>query len=111
MRAKYEINGNTLVLTLCGELDDTETDKIKSQIHRKTEKYGIKNLVFDMSGLEFMDSSGLGLIMGRYREFKETGGKVKIAGAAGQVKNLLKLSGVNTIIPICREAETALKGM
>jgi len=65
-------------------------------------------LVFDLSQLDFIDSSGLGVILGRHRELMAIGGKVEIRGAKDSVYKLLQLSGITRIIEV-NKAEGAGK--
>jgi len=83
-----------LVVSISGEVDISITDSLREDIDRALQDYGLNNLIFDLSGVEFVDSAGLGVILGRYKKVAARGGKVYLAGARPQVKKILELSGL-----------------
>jgi stage II sporulation protein AA (anti-sigma F factor antagonist) len=62
----------------------------------------IKNLILDISEVNFIDSSGLGAILGRYKILQQRGGKMSIWGAKPSVYRILELSGIMKIIPVLK---------
>ena len=66
--------------------------------------YHVRRLVFDFRETEFMDSSGIGLIMGRYRAMGMRGDCIRATGVSAYIEKLLHLSGVYKFVEICREA-------
>ena len=60
----------------------------------------IKNIVFDFKNIRFMDSSGIGVIIGRYKKISSEGGKVSVVNVNDRVKKIFNLSGMNKIINI-----------
>jgi anti-sigma B factor antagonist len=60
----------------------------------------VTNLVIDVSGLDFCDSTGLGTILGGLRRMREGGGELTITGARGVVLRLLQITGIDTIVPL-----------
>lgn len=79
---------------MSGEVDISITDSLRENIDRALQDYGLNDLIFDLSGVEFVDSAGLGVILGRYKKVAARGGKVYLAGAKPQVKKILELSGL-----------------
>ncbi len=102
---------NTLVITMSGELDQHVAANIRGELDRKIRTSGAQNIIFNMSKLKFMDSSGLGVIIGRYKTTSALGGKTKIAAPTPEIKRLIKISGLDKIISVCSSIETAMKGM
>lgn len=98
MFLKFDIIGRTLVVGLSGELDHHSAESVRIKIDNKIEEYGINNLIFDFSGVNFMDSSGIGVIIGRYRKVSEYGGKVAITNLKPQIKKVFELGGLFRII-------------
>ena len=98
MQINIEIIGNTLVAKLFGELDHHCCDEVRAAVDREIERGRIKNLVFDLDGVSFMDSSGIGVIAGRYKKIKEFGGRTLIVRARPQVDRVLELSGIKKIL-------------
>ena len=103
MENRFEIQGNSLIIHLPKEVDNMVTDVIRrdsDDIIRKKYKRSI-TLVF--SGTAFMDSSGIGLIMGRYRMMGMRGDCIQATGENSYIEKLLHLNGVNKIVEICGE--------
>ena len=98
METIFCVNENTLIVELSGEIDHHVVDKLRHDIDSEMEFYGTKNLVFDFSRVEFMDSSGIGVILGRYKKVNVIGGTVTIRNASRLVKQILDMSGVFTLM-------------
>lgn len=84
----------------CGELDMDSAETLKSVLINGLLKNGCRMLWLDMTDVTFIDSSGLGVILGRYRELKPAGGKIVITGANEQIHRLLIAAGLHRIIKI-----------
>lgn len=102
-------NGNTLIVKVTGDMDHHNAGTLRSAIDREIRQKPVKNLVFDLSELDFMDSSGIGLILGRYKRIKELEGNVFIAAARPEVERIINLSGLHKIIPLYDTMEKAEK--
>lgn len=89
-----EIRGNVLVARLHGELDMRVSDDLRAALEAGLEQSGAAHIVFDLSDVSFIDSSGLGVILGRYRKIADRGGKMAFTGAGPAVRRVLALSGV-----------------
>lgn len=100
LMAKYEIDGDTLTITLSGEIDHHSAKAARVEIDRQLYFYRAKTVLIDLSQVGFMDSSGLGLILGRYTHIKELGGSLKVLNPGQSVKRVLTLAGTEKIIPI-----------
>ena len=75
---KKRIERQTLHVYLEGELDLHNADKVKETIDIEIDKKGIKNIVLHMDDLTFIDSSGLGVLLGRYKKLLPLGGQLKL---------------------------------
>ncbi|MEL7609983.1 MAG: anti-sigma factor antagonist [Bacillota bacterium] len=97
-----EINGfrkeQTLIVALSGELDHHSAEIIRAQIDALLIDPGIRELILDMKNVTFMDSSGLGVILGRYRKMAERGGNVGIRNASASVDRVLRMSGLYSLV-------------
>ena len=102
-------NGNTLIVKVTGDMDHYNAGTLRSAIDREIRQKPVKNLVFDLGELDFMDSSGIGLILGRYKRIKELEGNVFIAAARPEVERIINLSGLHKIIPLYDTMEKAEK--
>lgn len=111
MEIKVNIKKNTLIASLLGELDHHTAKEVKDLIEEVIKNRKIKNLIFDFSHLSFMDSSGIGVIVGRYKLINSLGGQVIISGAVGNIKKLLYMSGIDKIIKTFDNEEDAYKSL
>ena len=98
-----------IIADLYGEIDQSCTESIKDAIQAELMAQGAKNLVINLRNVTFMDSSGIGMILGRYKYLKSSGGKLVICGAGMNLRRILSVSGVSGIVPIKRNTEEALK--
>ncbi len=98
MEIRIESIGTTLVVKLSGEIDQSCAEEIRSDIDREITLRHVQNLILDFAAVDFMDSSGLGMIIGRYKQMKARGGKTMIIRAKPQVDKILSLSGLKKII-------------
>ncbi len=101
--------GHTLIASLCGELDHHNAVSVREDLDRHLSAVGIRNLIFDLSALRFMDSSGLGIIIGRYKTISALGGQTRIASPSEPAKRLIALSGIHKIISVYDSVEDAAK--
>ncbi len=97
MNVKLTFEKNTLTVQLSGEIDHHSARGIRQAVDADIEKYRPKTLVLDFGRVKFMDSSGIGLIMGRYRMMKIAGGVVRIDHVPQHLERLIALSGVRQI--------------
>ncbi len=105
MDTMFHLKDSTLVAELCGEIDHHVCDKIREDIDKELELYEINHLVFDFSDVTFMDSSGIGVVLGRYKKLKKIGGTVTIRNASRLVKQILDMSGIFTLMEYEEEEE------
>lgn len=95
MEIAFEVKGRALTVKLRGEIDQHCARELRSAIDgRLHENREVKRLVFDLERVSFMDSSGIGVILGRYRFMRDRGGETAIVNAQKNVEKLLRLSGV-----------------
>ncbi len=100
-----------LVLRFYGELDHHSSTRIRKAINKEWEKELSRNIIFNLEHLAFMDSSGVGVIMGRYEQAGKTGGKVAVCAASPALMKVLELSGLLKLVEVYPTEEEALKEM
>ena len=86
-----------ILLKLEGELDHHSADDMREKLDREILSSGADTVIFDLSGLPFMDSSGIGVLLGRYKLFATR--HLFLTGASGTVARLIKLSGISELMP------------
>ena len=92
--------GEKMIIYIPREVDHCFADEIRDMVDRKLQLENIQYLEFDFKNTEFMDSSGIGLLMGRYKLIRALGGSVRIVHAGERIQKILMLSGIHKIIPI-----------
>lgn len=100
MERQVEREAYTLVVKIPAEVDHCFADAVREEVDRRIQTEEINVLEFDFEDTEFMDSSGIGLLMGRYKLMKALGGSVCITHAKERIQKILMLSGIHKIIPI-----------
>lgn len=100
---KYQIQENCLTIYLPKEMDHHTVNEMHKNLDTIIHKNHIKIVIFDFLNTEFMDSSGIGVIMGRYRTVHLMGGEVWVIHANERMKKILNLSGMSKILHIYEE--------
>ncbi len=100
---KYQVQENCLTIFLPKEVDHHNAEEIRKNADAMIEKNHIKYVIFDFGETEFMDSSGIGAIMGRYRLIRLIDGEVWAVHTNARIKKILTMSGVAKIIQIYEE--------
>ena len=107
MNLQIELKNGVMTVLITGELDHHTAGLLREQIDSTAEKVKPKLLRLDFSEVPFMDSSGIGLILGRVRRVSGWGGRVAIAGLSPQLRKMAELSGVASFASIEKKAKGA----
>jgi len=99
MEIKYKYTNKTLSVLFCGELDETSAVNTRSFLDLLIEKKRPKKIVFDLQNLSFMDSTGVGVLLGRYKKCRAEGIGIMISSPTQSIDKLLTLSGIYTVMP------------
>ena len=100
MEDDFCLKKGELRILLPKEVDHHNAEEIRQRADRMLETAYVNRIVFDFSRTEFMDSSGLGLIMGRYELMRELGGDVTVRDPAPCVDRMLRLTGFDRRVKI-----------
>jgi len=111
MNIVFQKKKSVLIVKISGDIDHHCAGRIRYSVDMELLSGGIKKLVLDFSELDFMDSSGIGVIMGRYKLIKGLGGSVYVVGAAPHINKVIQLAGLNKLIGLCDKIDTALKAV
>lgn len=106
-----EVIENVLIIHISGELDHHNSVDIRQKADEIICNKGIVNILFDFEGTEFMDSSGIGVIMGRYKKVKNFGGIIGSVNTRKNVEKILFFSGLNKIVRHYDSIESAVGEM
>jgi stage II sporulation protein AA (anti-sigma F factor antagonist) len=89
-----------IIAQLSGVIDHHTARKARDEIDSEFYRSRAKQVILDFSGVEFMDSSGLGLILGRYTKITDMGGRLTLRGLSDNIMKIISLAGVDKFIPI-----------
>jgi stage II sporulation protein AA (anti-sigma F factor antagonist) len=107
---KKEENG-ILVFEFSGELDETNADKTFKTIYDEIGGFENKKIVFNMSGLKYLNSKSIGYIADVFSNIEDNEGQMHISNCSEGVKDILELVGITTIVPTVDTEEEAVKAM
>ncbi len=100
MKIKYNLDKSTLNICFVGELDECSASRTRDAVESLiSEVSGISKVVFDLSLLSFMDSTGIGMFIGRYKKLKSMGISAFIKNPSDSVEKILQISGLYQIMP------------
>ena len=99
MDIQFQMKDRMLIVHIQGEIDHHTCNEIRDKLDHEIKKQNALHIIFDFSNIQFMDSSGIGVIIGRYRNLQSQGGRVGIVKVNSQVDRIFELSGLYKIIP------------
>ena len=99
MKISSKVTNDTLYVALYGELDESCALYVRSRLDALFDTPGLTKVVLDMAGVTFMDSTGIGMLLGRYKSLKSKGVPILLRSPTPVVDKLLNLSGIYEIMP------------
>ncbi|MBV4418300.1 anti-sigma F factor antagonist [Clostridium tyrobutyricum] len=108
MNLEFEVKNDKLIVHMTGELDHHSAEEVRNKIDDRLERDNIKKLIMDFSHVSFMDSSGIGVVIGRYKKLGLKNGTVCIAKVIDSVNRVFQLSGMFKIIKVYDSVEQAI---
>ena len=111
MNLRVEKNEDKLIILLIGELDHHSAEEVRIKIDDRIERDNIKKVIMDFCYVSFMDSSGIGVVVGRLKKLQAKGGSLVIAGLKEGVYKVFELSGLFKIINCYKNVDEALKSI
>ena len=112
MKLEFSENSNCLIMKVNGEIDHSYAILISNEADRKIIDSSKMNFIIDLSEVSFMDSSAIGVIIGRYKLIQSLGRSISIVSSNQTAGKILDMSGIKKIIPLwasLNEAEEAMK--
>lgn len=100
MESKFYEEDKLLVFKITEEIDDHKVQEIRRKADYEMERYMPRKVVFDFDSVTFMDSSGIGLVIGRYKFANMIGAKLEIKNLGQSVKRIFEMSGILKLIPL-----------
>ncbi len=99
MKLKSRLYNGTMYVLLCGELDEHSATHIREEMDKAFSSGIFKQIIIDLSELEFMDSTGVGVLIGRYKKMKERGIPIYICNPSTHAEKIFKMTGLYELMP------------
>jgi stage II sporulation protein AA (anti-sigma F factor antagonist) len=106
-----EVKNDVLCIRLTGELDHHTAEDLRELATNAIEKHNIRHILLNLEHLSFMDSSGLGVILGRYKQIKQLHGEMVVCAISPAIQRLFDMSGLFKIIRLEPTEEFALHSL
>lgn len=100
LEVNYNSKDKSLLFKITEEIDHHEAEKIRRKADYEIERYMPRKIVFDFSNVPFMDSAGIGMVLGRYKMIKMLGGNLEIINVSPKLKKIFEMSGLTKICKI-----------
>lgn len=109
MTLRFSNEKDFLIMSVSGEIDHRYAIQIRNEADRKIVTYPDKKLIVDLTQVSFMDSSAIGVIIGRYKLCMSLGGSIAIVSSNKTLDKILDMSGIRKIIPVYNCMDDAKK--
>ena len=100
MESKFYEEDKLIIFKITDEIDDCSVQKIRRKADYEIERYMPKRVIFDFASVTFMDSAGIGMIIGRYKFANMLGAKLEVSNLSASVKRIFEMSGILKLIPV-----------
>ncbi len=100
MNSKYLQEDKLLLLEITEEIDHHTTENIRRKADNEITRYMPRKVIFDFNNVTFMDSAGIGMVLGRYKMMKMLGGSLEMINVHPSIKKIFEMSGILKICPI-----------
>ena len=107
MTSEFDELDNCLYIQITEEIDHHSTQIIRRKMDNEITRFMTRKVVFDFSKVSFMDSAGIGLLIGRYKLAKMLGGVAEITNTSKSIEKVLEMSGITRIIPIIQNSKVS----
>jgi len=103
----FQFKNGYMIVQMPKEIDHHCTEELRRETDRMIEMHHVRKLVFDFSRTEFMDSSGIGMLIGRCKNLGYSGGSVQAVCLSDRMQKIFMVSGLHKLIPVTTEQEIA----
>ncbi|MDD6771660.1 MAG: anti-sigma F factor antagonist [Inconstantimicrobium porci] len=111
MYLKFDMKNGILIVTLIGELDHHSAEEARIKIDDMIDREKINKVILDFSSVGFMDSSGIGMVLGRYKKLLVKKGELAAVNLNSSVKRVFELSGMFKVIKNYKDLQEAVSCM
>ena len=111
MNIKFSNVDDFLIVELIGELDHHSAEEVRVKIDDRIDRDNIKKVILNFRNVTFMDSSGIGVVIGRYRKLKNKDGHISVVEVNKRVDKVFDLSGLYKIIKQYKNVQEAMESI
>lgn len=111
MNIGFDFTNNKLIIRIDGDIDHHTCEEIRNKVDQEINRRNPRSIIFDMKNVNFMDSSGIGVIIGRYKLIMTNGGIAAMINLKPQVKRVYDICGLKKIIPIYENEKAAVESI
>ena len=108
MDLKFKRKNKTLIILIAGEIDQHSSKELRSKTESALEQMGGRNIIFGFQEVTFMDSAGIGVMIGRYKQVQSLGGRIAIACPNEKIEEKIQLSGLSRLLPTYVSLDAAI---
>ena len=108
MQSSFQVTDEILIAVAYGEIDHHTAGKLRDEIDEAMAAFHCRHLILDLKKVSFMDSSGIGVVFGRYRKINKKGGTLYLTGCTDYVEKILHMAGVFSVIEKKNSVEDAV---
>lgn len=111
MYLNFKKKDDILIVELVGELDHHYADSVRTKIDDRIDRDNIRKVILDFNGISFMDSSGIGVVVGRYKKIQSKDGNLCIVNIRDNINRVFELSGLFKVIDNYENLAEAVKNI
>src|SRR5690625_2343320 len=108
---QFTVKENVLIVRLRGEIDHHETLALREEWQTYLRENNIHHIILNVEDVTFMDSSGIGVLLGRYNEIAKLGGELVVCSINPSIKRIFEMSGLFKIIRLAENEQFALDSL
>ncbi len=108
-KISFKVTDGLLIIKFEGDLDNMATYQYKTKLCEVIKLNQFNKVIIDLSNVTFIDSSGIGLLLGRYNQISQYGGNLVLCGINKHIKKTIQISGIASIIDIYEDGYDQLK--
>ena len=108
MELSFKRKNKTIIILVSGEIDHHTSKELRQQTESALMQMGGRNIIYGFEQVTFMDSSGIGMMIGRYKQLQMLGGRLAIVGADDKILEIIRLSGLMQLFPSFQTMDEAL---
>ena len=105
MKMKHFIKEKMLIVEITEELDHHESEKIRRRVDYEIQRFLPKRVILDFNSVVFMDSAGIGLVIGRYKTATTYGARLELVNVKEKVRKIFEMSGILKVVSIIDSTE------